>query len=77
MPSVAQSVVQLIRNQQVARSSRVTSFQKIPVNGLFAGIFSISMRVLSGSDSHPDPQAEITRKTLPSTQPMQIKEVAK
>ena len=49
-----------LRNQQVARSSRVTSSKKIPVNGLFAGILCISMWVLPGSDSHPDPQAERT-----------------
>ncbi len=37
--SVAQSVVQLIRNQQVACSNHVTSSKpKIPVNKPFAGI---------------------------------------
>lgn len=38
--SVAQPVVQLIRNQQVACSSHVTSsIYKIPLNILFSGIF--------------------------------------
>ena len=37
---VAQSVVQLIRNEQVARSSRVTSSKKTPETGSsFSGVF--------------------------------------
>ena len=56
-----------LRNQQVACSSRVTSFQKIPVNGLFAGILCIQMWAVLESRPTPRPTSgnNLKRSEIP------------